>query len=81
MTQNNIILGGFTMEAMETMTKVLKAIINRVNITIDHPEASCSCDYAEGLINAYINAIDEIENATGITVDVNPMNGHLYIAK
>lgn len=78
MTQNNIILGGFIMEAMMT---VLKAIIKRVNLTIDHPEASCSCDYAEGEINAYINAIEELENATGITVDVNPINGHLYIAK
>ena len=78
MTQNNIILGGFIMEAMMT---VLKAIINKVNATIDNPKTAYSCDYVEGEINAYLNAIEEIENALNITVEVNPINGHLYIAK
>lgn len=78
MTQNNIILGGFIMEAMMT---VLKAIIKRANLIVDNPSTVYSFDYIEGEIAAYLNAIEEIEKALNITVEVNPINGHLYIAK
>lgn len=66
---------------MEAMMTVLKAIIKRVNLIVDNPSTVYSLDYIDGEITAYLNAIEEIENALNITVEVNPINGHLYIAK
>lgn len=66
---------------MEAMMTVLKAIIKKVNLIVDNPSTVYSLDYIDGEIAAYLNAIEEIENALSITVEVNPINGHLYIAK